>query len=226
MEKSMKYIHPVSSGFPDSEGDAFRIAFANLDDVDALVVLHLKCFSATDHIAVMFGEDFIRAAYKWFVTDSKTFVLVAKSKRGDKLVGFTSLAEEGYNVPMLLAAKWEALRGIFRRPWLIFHPELILRLFRMVFPSRKVSMVEKFAQIAFTAVKPEFRGMGISKALKRESIRVCRERGITAMVTGVRKENLRSKAMNVGAGFVEIKELRTKHFIYLKLDLGQDDVAS
>jgi len=219
----MNDLHPVSSGFPDIEGDTFRIVFANLDDVDALVALHLKCFSGADHIAVMFGEDFIRAAYKWLVTDSKTFVLVAKAKQRDKLVGFTSLAEGGYNVPMLRAAKWEAVRGILRRPWLIFHPELILRLFRMIFPSRKPRLVEKIAQIAFTGVESEFRGMGISKALKRESIRVCRERGMQAMITGVKRENVRAKAMNMGAGFFEVPELRTKDFIYLKLDLGRND---
>jgi GNAT superfamily N-acetyltransferase len=226
MEKSMNDLHSISSGFSDVEGDTFRIAFANLDDVDALVDLHLKCFSGADHIAVMFGEDFIRTAYKWFVTDSKTFVLVAKSKLGDKLIGFTSLAEGGYNVPMLRAAMWEALHGILRRPWLIFHPELTLRLFRMIFSSRKNRLTGRFAQIAFTAVESQFRGLGISKVLKRESIRVCRDRGITAMITGVKKENLRSKAMNVGAGFVEVPEMHTKHFIYLKLDLSQDDMTS
>jgi hypothetical protein len=87
----MNDIHPVSSSMPDAEGDSFRITFANLDDVDALVALHLKCFSNEDHIAVMFGEDFIRTAYKWFVTDSKTFVLIAKK---------------------------EALQALPRRPWL------------------------------------------------------------------------------------------------------------
>ncbi len=216
----MNDLYPVSSGFPDTQGDAFRITFANLDDVDALVALHLKCFSGADHIAVMFGEGFIREAYKWFVTDSKTFVLVAKTKQGDKLVGFTALAEGGYNVPMLRAAKWEALYGIVRRPWLIFHPELILRLFRVIFPSRKPHLVGKFSQIAFTGVESGFRGMGIGKVLKRESIRVCRERGMQSMITGVKSENVRAKAMNMGAGFVEVPELRTKNFIYLKLDLG------
>jgi GNAT superfamily N-acetyltransferase len=222
----MNDIHPVSSGVPDAEGDSFRITFANLDDVDALVALHLKCFSDEDHIAVMFGEDFIRTAYKWFVTDSKTFVLVAKAKQGDNLIGFTTLSEGGYNVPMLLAAKWCALRGLLRRPWLIFHPELLLRLFRMIFPSRKHRLGGKFAQIAFTGVESKFRGMGISKALKRESIRVCRERGMQALITGVKRENVRAKAMNVSAGFVIVPEWSTKRFIYLKLELGRDDLES
>jgi ribosomal protein S18 acetylase RimI-like enzyme len=204
-----------NAGNPQDE--KIHITFADQGDVAALVDLHLKCFSASDHIAVMFGEDFIRAAYKWFVTDAQTFVLVAKT--GDRLVGFTALADKPYNGPMLRAGRNEALRGLLRRPWLAFHPELLLRLFRMVFPKRKEKLAAKVAHIAFTAVDPQFRGMGVAKALKEESIRVCRERGMSAILTGVRRQNMGAKAMNMGAGFVEVPELNTKRFIYFRLDL-------
>ena len=226
MGEIMNTLQPGSGGDSGATEDSFQITFASLEDVDALVALHLMCFSEKDHIAVMFGEDLIHTVYKWFVTDPKTFVLIARAKQTNKLIGFTALSEGAYNGPMLRAAKWDALSGVFRRPQLIFHPELILRLFRMIFPARKHRLVGKFAQIAFTGVEPEFRGMGISKALKRESIRVCRERGMQAMITGVKKENVRARAMNVGAGFVEVPEWSTKRFIYLKLDLGQDDSKS
>jgi ribosomal protein S18 acetylase RimI-like enzyme len=198
-----------------------QITNATLDDVEMLVALHLQCFSEQDHIAVLFGESFIRAAYKWFVTDSETFILVAK--KYDKLIGFTALADKPYNAPMLRAAKKEALAGLIRRPWLAFHPELLLRVFRMAFPKREYHANEKVAHIAFTAVDPHSRGLGVAKALKRESIRVCREWGMTAIVTGVRRQNLKAKAMNESAGFVEVPELTTSRFIYLRLDLAQED---
>lgn len=215
----MSALHSSTSATPPAEGNSLQVSFANLDDVEALVALHLKCFSENDHIAVKFGEDFIRAAYKWFVTDQATFVLAAK--KGAALVGFTALADKPYNGPMLRACKKEALFALLRRPWLAFHPELLLRVFRMVFPNREHNLTEKTAHIAFTAVDERFRGLGIAKALKQESIRVCRERGLEAIVTGVKKENFRAKAMNEGAGFVEVPELSTKRFIYLRLSLEQ-----
>jgi len=41
----MNDIYLVSGSTPDAERKRFRITFANLDDVDALVALHLQCFS-------------------------------------------------------------------------------------------------------------------------------------------------------------------------------------
>jgi len=217
----MNDIYLVSGSTPDAERKRFRITFANLDDVDALVALHLQCFSGDDHIAVLFGENYIRAVYKWFVIDPKTFVLVAKSE--NKLIGLTALADRPYGPPMLLATKKEALRTLLKRPWLAFHPELLIRLFRIFFPKHKCELPGTIAHIAFTAVDEEFRRMGIAKALKRESIRVCRERGMKAILTGVKKVNMRAKAMNENAGFVEVPELSTRRFFYLKLDLDHGD---
>jgi len=83
--------------------DCYEIIYATLGDIEALVVLHLHCFSANDHSAVMFGEDLIRAAYKWFVTDTGTFALAANI--GDQLIGFTALADKPYNRPMVVIPK-------------------------------------------------------------------------------------------------------------------------
>ena len=213
----MNDIHSASRSDPDAEAGSFRITFADLEDIEALVALHLKCFSDDDHIAVMFGKGFIHSAYKWFVTHSETFVLVAKKK--EQLLGFTAISEKPYNGPMLRAAKWDALRGLILRPWLAFHPELIRRLVRILFSWRDNHSGDKVAHIAFTGVSPQFQGKGIGKALKNESIRVCRKRGMIAMVTGVKRQNLRAKAMNESAGFVEIPELSTKRFICLRLEL-------
>jgi ribosomal protein S18 acetylase RimI-like enzyme len=215
----MNLVQSGSSGNLTAESGAFKITIAGREDVQALVDLHLRCFTGEDHIAVMFGRRFIHTVYYWFLTNAKNFVLVVKENRTNRLIGFMAISEGAYNAPMLRAAKWDALRGVARRPWLIVHPELIRRFVRMIFPSRKFHMVGKFAQIAFTGVEPEFRGLGISKALKLESTRVCRELGMDAIVTGVKKDNSRARAMNEGAGFVEVPEWRTKRFIYLKLDL-------
>jgi ribosomal protein S18 acetylase RimI-like enzyme len=204
--------------------ESIQITFAALGDLDSLVALHMRCFSERDHIAVLFGEDFIRAAFKWFITDAGTFVLVAK--QDNNLVGFTAVADGSYDGPMLRAGKWEAIRALIRRPWLALHPDLLLRLYRKMFTKPKSFLVGKVAHIAFTAVDTQLRGLGIGKALKNESIRVCRERGSTSILTGVRRQNLRAKALNENAGFIEISELSTKRFIYLMKKLDRDDSST
>jgi ribosomal protein S18 acetylase RimI-like enzyme len=223
----MMALRSNTSGRSDAERareEEIQITFATLEDVGSLVALHHKCFSKRDHIAMMFGKPFIISAYKWFVTSSKTFVLVAR--QGDELIGFTAVSEGPYNGPMLRAGWREAIKGLTLRPWLAFHPELIWRFARLLFIRKKGNPDDKVAHIAFTGVDPQVQGMGIGRALKNASIQTCRERGMRAIMTGVKKQNIRARAMNEGAGFVEVPELRTKSFVYLKLDLDQDDLSS
>ncbi len=198
-----------------------RITFASPDDVDALVALHLRCFSKDSSLALSLGESFMRAAFEWFVTDAQTSVLVAR--QGNEIVGFTAFAEKPFNLPMLRAGKREAIKSLIRKPWLVLRPELLLHVFQKAFLLRKNHSTEKVAHIAFTAVEPHLQGLGIGKALKKEAIRICRERGMTRIVTGVRRNNLRGRALNASAGFIEVPELSTRDLSYFRLDLDQDD---
>jgi ribosomal protein S18 acetylase RimI-like enzyme len=201
-----------------------QISYAKLEDVGALTALHYKCFTEEDHIAMKFGKAFIVSAYKWFVTSPKTFVLIATQEA--ELVGFTAVSEDPYNGPMLRAGWREALASVALRPWLAFDQELIRRFVRSLLGRKKDIENNKVAQIAFTGVDPQFQGMGIGKVLKKASIRACRERGMKAIITGVKVQNSRARAMNESAGFVEVPELRTKKFVYLKLDLDEDGSGS
>ncbi len=198
----------------------FQITFATLDDVDSLVTLHYKCFTKRDHIAMRFGKPFIWASYKWFVTSPETFIVIAK--HGDKLVGFQSVSERPYDAPMLRAGWREALLGLVLHPWLAFHPELLGRLWRLLFRRHKeITDNIQEAQLAFIGVDPQSQGKGIGKALVIAAVNSCQERGLKLVTTGVLKQNTRSLAMLKGAGFVETPERGTKSFVYLQMDLDQ-----
>lgn len=201
-----------------------RITFASPDDVDALVALYLKCFSKESSLAFSLGESFMCAAFEWFVTDAQTYVLVAR--QGKDIVGFTALAEKPFNLPMLRAGMWEAIKSLIWKPWLALQPGLLLHVFQKVLLPRRNHSSEMIAHIAFTAVEPQLQVSGIGKALKKETIRVCRERGMTRIVTGVRRKNLGGRALNESFGFVEVPELSTSDLIYLELDLDQDDQSN
>jgi ribosomal protein S18 acetylase RimI-like enzyme len=201
--------------------DNLSIGFATLADVDALVALHYRCFTEKDHIALQFGKRFIRSAYRWFVTSPRTFVVVAKE--GDRILGFQSVSEGPYNAPMLING-WKALVGILQRPRLVFNSELIRRLFSLINPKKqKLLDGHKVGHLAFIGVDPNARGMGVGKMLIYAAIEACRAKGMSAIITGVKKDNLKSSRMLESAGMVEVPELETRRFVYLKKDLLKEE---
>jgi ribosomal protein S18 acetylase RimI-like enzyme len=194
-----------------------RVTTATPFDIDALVDLHCACFSRHDHIPVQLGRPFIQAVYRWFVTSPETSVLVAR--HGERIVGFTTLSDRPYNLPMLRACRGDLVKGLLGHPWAVLNAEILRRLLRGLFLRRRGPVQEKVAQIAFTGVDPTFQGQGVGKALKDTSILVCRERGMVAVTTGVRRQNHRARLLNERAGFAEVPALSTRRLIYLRLDL-------
>ncbi|GLH74841.1 hypothetical protein GETHLI_33430 [Geothrix limicola] len=199
------------------ENEHFRVTTAVPGDVDALVDLHETCFSKHEHILVQLGRPFIHAVYRWFVSAPENFVLVAR--RGDQIIGFTTLSDRPYNIPMLRACKAELVKGFLLHPWAIFSTDLLVRLVRIAFKKRMAAEQERVGQIAFTGVDPRFQGQGIGKAMKEASLQMCRRRGLVAVSTGVRRQNPRARLLNEQAGFVEVPSRSTRRLIYLRLDL-------
>jgi len=194
-----------------------QVTSATPFDVNALVALHGACFSKHEHIPVQLGRPFILAVYRWFVSSPDTYVLVAR--QGERIIGFTTISDRPYNLPMLRACRRELIKGYLRHPAAIFNTEIFRRLGRILLKRKSDEEREKVAQIAFTGVDPAFQGQGIGTALKDASIRVCRERGMVAISTGVRRQNHRARMLNEKAGFVEVPSLSTRQLVYLRLDL-------
>lgn len=202
---------------PLPNGQKAFITPANASDLDSLVALHLSCFSEDEHFALKLGTPFLRDAYRWFITAPENLTLVARLE--DRIVGLTTLSCHPYNIPMIKACKWTVLRGLLRRPWLGIRPDWLVRLASPLF-SRWRKSTQKAAQIAFTGIAPEFQGQGIGRALKLASIQACRDWGSESVSTGVRRGNVRAKALNERYGFVEVPKLNTKMLIHLRLTLN------
>ena len=209
----------------DSEKEGEKkilFSYATIDDIDLLVALHFKCFNAKDHIIIKFGKPFVLASFRWFITSPKAFVVIAK--QDEHLIGYQTVSEGPYNVPMFLAGWREALLRLIFRPWLVFHPELLRRIRILLFQPQKNTLEnDKTGHLAFIGVDSNFRGMGIGKALVIASIRACRERGMSAIITGVLRQNKNSISMLESAGLVIVPELDTNRYVQLKIDLDQDD---
>ena len=219
---AMQSITPNETAAKQAPKNDYSFTFATLEDVDALVTLHYKCFTEADHIAMEFGKRFIYSTYRWFVTSPGSFVVVAK--QGENLVGFQSVSAFPYDGRMLLASRREAFIGLLSRPWLVFHPELLRRLFGLLLRRhKKILDHKKIGQLAFVGVDPGIQGKGIGKAIIKATVTICRERGMDELITGVLKHNTRSIAMLEGAGLVIAPELETKRYVYLRMNLAQSD---
>ncbi|WP_306589639.1 GNAT family N-acetyltransferase [Geothrix sp. 21YS21S-4] len=200
-----------------ADAKSFQVTTATRLDLNALVDLHVRCFTGHDHIPVRLGKAFIEAVYRWFLASPDICVLVAR--QGERIIGFTTLADRPYNLPMMRACRRELIRGCLRHPGALFHREIVGRALRMFARSKPQAQEQKVAQIAFTAVDEDYRRLGVGKALKDASIRVCRERGMAAVTTGVRRKNHRARQLNERAGFVEVPAQSTDRLIHLRLEL-------
>jgi len=198
------------------DGRVVRITPSHLADLEPLVALHLACFTQKEHPAIGLGPAFIRDAYRWFLTSPDTLALVARLD--GQVVGYTTISNRPYSVPLLRACTWTVLRGLIRRPWLAFRSEWIARVLPPVRSGQRGGS-PPMAQIAFTGITAELRGEGIGRALKEASIQACRAWGVPSVCTGVRRENRRARALNERFGFRERPDLSTREHICLSLQL-------
>ena len=197
-------------------------SFATLSDIDSLVNLHFKCFTGKEHIIINFGRPFVLSSFRWFITSPNNFIVIAK--QDNHLIGYQTVSEGPYNIPMLLAGWREAIRGLIFHPWLVFRPEIIRRLQALLFQRQKTTLKNgRTGYLAFIGVDPNSRGMGVGKALVIAAIQNCKERGMRAITTGVLRHNVGSIAMLESAGLKKVPEQTTNRYIHLELNLEQDD---
>lgn len=200
-----------------ADGQELTVAPATARDQADLVALHRACFSEAHHAAMRLGPAFMADAYRWFLRSPGTLVLAARI--GDRLVGLTALADRPYNLPMLRACKATTIRGLLRKPWLVLRPDWVLRMARLVRGARE-GPARPEAQIAFTCIAPDCRGLGISALLKQASLQACRDWGVPAVTTAVRRDNPPARAMNERFGFVAVEARSSQRMLHLRLDLS------
>jgi GNAT superfamily N-acetyltransferase len=189
-----------------------------IDDLDAIVALHMKCFSPAENIAMQFGENFVQAAYQWILTASITFVVVAEKR--EKIVGFTAVCDRQYSMPMFWACRKQALFSIVRHPTLAFHRELLPRLLGIFFPRRRRHYTDgTSAQIIYNAVSPTHRSLGLATLLQAEAMRICYLRGHKYLISGIRRDNHANRRVAEKNGFWLAEDLCNKTYVYMIKEL-------
>ncbi|MBK9796348.1 MAG: GNAT family N-acetyltransferase [Holophagaceae bacterium] len=201
---------------PALESQEVWIAPATVDDRSALVDLHLACLPAGGHFAMELGPGFLRSAYRWLISSPGTLVLVARL--GKRLVGLTVLSQGPWERPLLRACKGQVLFGLLRRPQVLFRPGWA-RWFTSTLFQRKPKSASKVGHVAFTLITPDVRGHGIGQMLSEASIQACRDWGMDAVTTCVRRDDAKAQAFHERAGFQALPGPDTGGLAHLRLNL-------
>lgn len=172
-----------------------------------IALCQMACFPAS--LATKLGKVYVQKTLEWFLTDPNRFLfhIIHDEKVVGYCGGFSPVkAGDGSSSGMLQHAFSNAIQGILRKPWLLFHPE-VLRLYPFLLMNikRKISgkavpikpgsaakPFKKFVGLTVIGVLPDHRGKGIAQVLMTEFEKRVREFKQNEVVLSVKKNNSRA----------------------------------
>jgi len=160
----------------------------------------------------------VTKSLEWFFEDENNrFLFHIEYNR--KIVGycggFQSLREgDGSTSGMLQYAMPEAIKGIIRKPYLLFHFELIRR-YPLIFKNvkRRIFKNQKNVPVSndnfnvpkiglvVIGVLPEYRGKGCFELLMQQFEEECKKRNVEKMILSVKASNARAMGAYLKAGW-------------------------
>ena len=133
----------------------------------------------------MLGKNYVRATYRWLVTSSQAYCLVADTSH--EIIGMVTVCDGPFTRPMFLACLPEFIRSLLRSPKLFFEKNLWNRLLRRPEASndqKRITDYLGFAQLMVVAVDADYRGAGIFSALAEAATTCSKNRGSVAIRAG------------------------------------------
>jgi ribosomal protein S18 acetylase RimI-like enzyme len=175
-------------------------------DLPALAICQMQCFS--NSFATKLGQAYVAKTLEWFLVQEQRFLYHVTD--GEKIVGYCGgFVPRGYgdgsSSGMLQHAFKEAVVGVLKKPWLLFHAEL-RPLYPLIFRNIKarifktkpkptqeqLAVYKKRAGLVVIGVLPESRGTGVIKLLMEEFDRKAIGLHTYDTALSVKKENLRA----------------------------------
>jgi GNAT superfamily N-acetyltransferase len=185
-------------------------------DLVALVDLHYRVFDEHTHLAMLFGREFLHAAYDWYTHAPNAFTLVAEAD--GRLHGSCTVNRGSYyavfyrNMPVLA-------KTLIRHPALLIHPAIRKRL--RALPQRRArngrAQSCQSAYLAYLTVDPAGWGAGIGKQLVAAAVAECRRREWTEIVTAIHRDNLPARFMYRTLGFQDFPALTQGDLVGIRL---------
>ncbi len=169
----------------------------------------MSCFA--DSLTVKLGDLYIAKTLEWFLVDNNKFlyhVITSDNKIVGYCGGFVSKhIGDGSTSGMMKYAMKEAFLGILKKPYLLFHKEVIAfypLIFKNIFQkyfyhdknisSDKITAVENKLGLVVIGVHPNFRGKGIFEMLMNTFENEAASRNISKLSLSVRSNNARAIA--------------------------------
>ena len=190
-------------------------------DIEKITNCHLACFE--NSLSTKLGHSYTAKTLHWFLSGTNRFLLHVKNE--DKIVGYvggfiSQFPGDGSTSGMLRNAMQEAVWGVCKKPWLIFHPQ-VRPMYPLIFKNiqRKIvlnktlkkneahySDKDKKAGLVVIGVLPAFRGHGVFELLMSEFENESRVRQIHQMALSVKKNNPHAIHASQNCGWLIEKE--------------------
>ncbi|MBS1731238.1 MAG: GNAT family N-acetyltransferase [Bacteroidetes bacterium] len=176
-------------------------------NLDEMAFLHQACFPGS--LSSQLGKKYARRTLQWFLSDEHRFLIHVN--QDEKMVGYvggfiSQYPGDGSTSGMLRFAMREAVSGVVRKPWLIFHknlrqhyPLVIRNIYQKIIPGKKhLVPVKKYLAkeqkigLVVIGVHPDNRGNGVFELLMKAFEEESRKRKIEKMVLSVKPDNKRA----------------------------------
>jgi ribosomal protein S18 acetylase RimI-like enzyme len=184
--------------------EGIEIRRSTLADLTSLTHLHLEAFRPQDHVPVILGRGYLRATYRWQLTDRRAYVLAALT--GRRIVGLVSVCDGPYTRPMFLACLPQFAWSLLRHPSLVLNRHLWGRLLRRPQGASPPAEGTGVAHLMNVAVAADQRGRGVFGLLSEAARSESKQRGARAIRTGVYRSNTASIRAFAKAGWVELPQ--------------------
>ena len=144
---------------------------------------HMACFPGS--LATKLGQAYVQQTFDWYMDHPARFLFHLQD--GDKVVGFCggfvpARPGDGSSSGMLQHAFNHAIKGLLKKPWLLFHAEvkphypflwrnIKRRLTGKIKPAAPVKAgapFETYCGLVVIGVLPEYRGKGLAQTLLAE----------------------------------------------------------
>ncbi|MGN6617866.1 MAG: GNAT family N-acetyltransferase [Ilyomonas sp.] len=199
----------------------YRLHKSTKADINNIAACHQVCFK--DSLSAKLGEGYTAKTLEWFLVKENRFLFHICDE--DKVIGYCGgfspqFIGDGSTSGMLQFAMGEAIKGVIKRPWLIFHPVLmqfypliIRNICKRIFGTQQKrteverSIVEdRKIGLVVIGVHPHFRGKKVFEQLMNAFEKETAERHISNMYLSVKKTNHRAVNAYKKAGWQIEKE--------------------
>jgi ribosomal protein S18 acetylase RimI-like enzyme len=208
----------------------YTISDTRKQELRELMDCHIASFP--DSLSSKLGRAYVQKSLQWFLVNQNRFLFHAKAE--GKVVGYCGgfaplKPGDGSSSGMLQYAFNDAMKGIAKKPFLLFHPEvrqhypfLWLNIKRKltgkatpIAPVSSTNPYTRYVGLVVIAVHPEHQGSGIAQHLMTEFERRVKAFNQNEVVLSVKKNN--ERAINAYKKFGwQIKEIHTQTYVMNK----------